>query len=541
MMRNDLALDGRNARWMAVLLFAGLVLWLCTMPQAVLAQAAGPGRAVLILDGSGSMWGQLAGEHKVVLVRKALKTALGAHAGKIELGLAAFGHRRSVGCNDIAMLLPPQRLDPDIVSSVADKVSPRGSGPIAAALTKIAEEAQLRTRAADLILLADGVDNCRKDPCAAARAIKQTAPRTRIHVLALGAARKPLEPLSCIARASGGLFLTASNGEELATGLGLALKASRLGNRALAALRGAASGRLGGAGEAGTEFSPGLEAEAAGTYTGPLKTTRRRNVQLAPGQGLMSLSAALTSTGKTIPSGLVWRIYRAKAGQPNGYEMLHKKRAPTPRFVLPAGSYMVNAAYGLAHLTQKIEVKAGEEVEAKFILNSGGLRLRGVGPDGRVLGKSQVSFSIYSDDRDQFGKRRLVLANAKPGLVIRLNAGIYHIVSRLGDANATVSADVSVEAGKLSEATVNHSAAQVSFKLVRTAGGEAIPDTQWQLLTADGQLVKRSFGALPTHMLAAGRYRVVARHSGKTYQAQFEIGPGDVTQIEVLTETSRGP
>ena len=50
-----------------------------------------------------------------------------------------------------------------------------------------------------------------------------------------------------------------------------------------------------------------------------------------------------------------------------------------------------------------------------------------------------------------------------PGLLahelVRLNAGIYRIVSTYGDANATVEADVTVEAGKLSEASVTHSAA----------------------------------------------------------------------------------
>ena len=85
----------------------------------------------------------------------------------------------------------------------------------------------------------------------------------------------------------------------------------------------------------------------------------------------------------------------------------------------------------------------------------------------------------------------------KPDVVIRLNAGIYRIVSTYGDANAQVEADVTVEAGKLSEATVSHSAARVTFKLVAREGGEALPDTQWTVQTADGEVVKRSVGALP--------------------------------------------
>ncbi|MCK9912438.1 hypothetical protein MXD81_25005, partial [Microbacteriaceae bacterium K1510] len=82
----------------------------------------------------------------------------------------------------------------------------------------------------------------------------------------------------------------------------------------------------------------------------------------------------------------------------------------------------------------------------------------------------------------------------------------YRIVSRYGDANAKVEADVTVEAGKLTEATISHSAARVTFKLVTRIGGEALPDTQWTVQTPDGQMVLQSIGALPTHILAPGTY-----------------------------------
>ena len=82
--------------------------------------------------------------------------------------------------------------------------------------------------------------------------------------------------------------------------------------------------------------------------------------------------------------------------------------------------------------------------------------------------------ATMSDEEDQFGNRRTILGSAKPGLTIRLNAGAYHIVSLYGDANATVRADVTVEPGKVTEATVKHAAAAITFKLVEEAGGEAL-------------------------------------------------------------------
>ncbi len=517
---------------------------------------SGHGRAVLILDGSGSMWGQMDGDHKVVQVRKALAQAVRKFAqqkhvnGRFELGLAAFGHRKAIGCTDIGLLLPPQPLEPAIISNVANKVSPRGSGPLASTLSTIAEAARLADRPGDLILLADGPDNCRKDPCAAAAALKKKAPRTRVHVIGLGASRARLKPLACIAQNTGGLFLTATTKAELGEALLLSFYAATQSERELAALHRAlkqpqrqASHRggqsvAGGTAAKQTTIAADLQAEASGeASSAPLKLKQRAAHNLEKGQGLITLSAALVDGGKTIKSGLVWRVFAMPASGRGKVKMLAKAKQAQAQFILPAGSYMVNAAYGRAYLTQKLDVKERQETQARFILNAGGLRLWGIAPDGRAARQPLVRFSVYSDDRDQFGRRRLIVANIRPGVILRLNSGIYHIVSQYGDVNARVSADVTVEAGKLTEATVNHTAAQVKLKLVRVPGGEALPGTQWQLMDHSGRLIKRSTGALPTHYLAAGEYRVVARHSGKTYQAKFSVKPKDVTQIEVIAQS----
>ena len=145
-----------------------------------------------------------------------------------------------------------------------------------------------------------------------------------------------------------------------------------------------------------------------------------------------------------------------------------------------------------------------------------------------------MRYDIFADEADQFGNRQKVIGDAKPGLIIRLNAGTYHIVSVYGDANAVVRADVTVEPGKLTEATVNHTAARVTFKLVLQPGGEALANTHWNILTPDGDVVKESVGALPTHVLAAGRYTVLARFKDKNYTRDFTIASGDIKQIEVV-------
>ena len=154
--------------------------------------------------------------------------------------------------------------------------------------------------------------------------------------------------------------------------------------------------------------------------------------------------------------------------------------------------------------------------------------------NGEAISDRAVIYDIYSDERDQYGQRTKVMSAAKPGVVLRLNAGIYNIVGTYGDANAVVRADVTVEAGKLTEATLLHAASKVTFKLVARAGGDAIADTQWTISNAQGETVKESVGALPTHIFAPGTYTVSARTAGEVFQRQFAVRAGEAVQVEVV-------
>jgi len=160
--------------------------------------------------------------------------------------------------------------------------------------------------------------------------------------------------------------------------------------------------------------------------------------------------------------------------------------------------------------------------------------LRPGSASGERASEKLVSFDVESDERDEYGQRTKVVTGAKTGIVLRLNAGNYSIVSTYGDANALARADVSVEAGKLSEVTLTHPAAQVSFKLVTREGGDAIADTQWSVANAQGDTVKESSGALPSHILAPGTYAARATHAGRLYKRDFAVKAGDNVLVEVI-------
>ncbi|NJO22722.1 MAG: hypothetical protein HC868_07000 [Sphingomonadales bacterium] len=251
----------------------------------------------------------------------------------------------------------------------------------------------------------------------------------------------------------------------------------------------------------------------------------------------MTLIALLTDDGQRIDQGLVWRIFQEQPGATEAKpKAIGNWREPSPHIKLPPGNYIVNASFGRANLTRKIKVEIGAAVEERFVLNAGGLRVNALLSTGETAPERAVSYEVFTGETDQLGNRSKIVGSGRPGLIVRLNAGIYHLVSTYGDANAVVRADVTVEPGKLTETMITHPGAKVTFKLVTRAGGEAQADTQWNIVNAQGDLVKESVGALPTHVLGPGAYVVNAKHSGRGFRRSFNIQSGEPVQVEVVMQ-----
>ena len=248
----------------------------------------------------------------------------------------------------------------------------------------------------------------------------------------------------------------------------------------------------------------------------------------------ISLAALLTEDGQSIDQGMVWHVFRERAGADGKRPLVAQLREAAPKLRLEPGEYMINAAFGRATLTRKITVVAGKPAAEKFVLNAGGLRIKALLANGEPAPDRAVVFDVLNEERDQSGNRIKVITAARPGLIMRLNSGVYQVVSTYGDANARVRAEVTVEPGKLTEATLSHNGTKVTFKLVGREGGEALADVAWSIVDTKAETVKEMVGALPTHILAAGRYAVLAKHQGRTFRAEFTAKPGEAAVVEVV-------
>lgn len=249
----------------------------------------------------------------------------------------------------------------------------------------------------------------------------------------------------------------------------------------------------------------------------------------------VSLEARLTGDGAAMQQGLSWRVFSPIPGADGKLPLLASAEGGSADFQLAPGDYFVNVSFGRAGATKKLTVPAAGEVEKQvLVLDAGGVILNAVsGPNTRIPAKD-LKFDVYSSETQADGERGLVLADVPPDTIVRLNAGTYHIVSEYGSVNAVVRADIKVEAGKLTEAMIQHRASQINLKLVSEPGGEAIADTAWSVLTGSGDIVAESVSAFPVMVLAEGSYTAVARNKEKIYQKDFIVEAGRNEDVEIL-------
>jgi hypothetical protein len=270
------------------------------------------------------------------------------------------------------------------------------------------------------------------------------------------------------------------------------------------------------------------------SYTSPKS---ERSLALSGG-GAITLSAQLTDKGADITRGIVWRVFKPEAAGDGKLPMVASAHGGTAVFQLEPGSYLVHASYGRAGATKRITVGKDAKRES-LVLDAGGLKLDAVLSGGVRIPPKKLRFSIYEGTAEANGDRALIIPDVEPNSVVRLNAGVYHVVSTYGAVNAVIRSDIRVEAGKLTEATVEHRAAEMTMKLVRETGGEAIADTSWSLLNESGDPIKEAVGAFASMVLAEGQYTIIAKNRDRIYQKDFTVVAGQNQEIEVLaTEAS---
>jgi hypothetical protein len=248
------------------------------------------------------------------------------------------------------------------------------------------------------------------------------------------------------------------------------------------------------------------------------------------------LEAKMTDTGAPIETSVEWRVFGVKPGTDGKLPMLSETSGGVQAFDIPKGEYFIHAAYGHSGAVRRIVVEDGGEQRETFTLNAGALQLSGVTGTGSRIPLNLLRFDVYSKEADERGVRQLIARNVKPNEIVPFPAGTYHVVSQFGTLNAEIRADLRVEAGKVTQATIEHRAARMTFRLVKAAGGDAIADTAWSILTESGDVITERVSAFPAFVLSEGTYTAIARNDEKIYSRDFKVISGINQDIELLAE-----
>jgi Mg-chelatase subunit ChlD len=169
---------------------------------------------LFMLDGSGSMWGQLNGVAKISTAKTALSGLVSDLHGQRNIGLMVYGHRREGDCGDTEMILQPGDHALENIQSAINNITPRGKTPIARSLMEAGEVLSVSERPSSILLISDGMETCSGDPCAAAAQLAARGIDTRVHVVGFDLSEQEAAALQCIADNGNGRYFSANTADE---------------------------------------------------------------------------------------------------------------------------------------------------------------------------------------------------------------------------------------------------------------------------------------------------------------------------------------
>jgi len=469
--------------------------------------------AMIVFDGSGSMWGKLGGSGPVKFhaARDAVRVSLGKLAPETRVGLASFGHRRQGDCGDVEVILPLDRLSVDRIGGPLERLNPKGRGPLVLALREAVKAIGGAQGAQSLVLIHDDPDNCQQDACAAAEEIHAAHPKLAIHVVSLGMRKEDVPRMSCVAKATGGRFFDVHDAAQLTAAVDDALRHANAAPRAT---------------------TPVARPAAPKPATGPTAAIAGPPDDAPPGL----YPVVLLSAGGAAPTTKThWRVYR---GATASGAVVAEANGINPHIVVPPGSYTVEARSGLVTARAAAEVAAKGPTRLPIALNAAEVRLAApLQRSGATL--PETVFSVAEPGAN--GKTLWVATGASTSLV--MPAGAY-VVSAEADLarqhrevtlapGAQLDADLTLAAGRLKLRTLDRETSTPLDPVTIVVSEDALDQQQGR------REVTRSTRAELDLVLPAGTYYINARHGTAEVRDIVAIAPGEEVTRSILIPIAR--
>ncbi|MGH1418178.1 MAG: vWA domain-containing protein [Hyphomicrobiaceae bacterium] len=536
-----------------------------------------PPTHVILMDSSGSMWGKFASQPqpKFLAAKDALAETIIQLPNQTPLGLVTFGR----SCSGASVAIPPEAGTANSIIQRIGNLNPKSKGPIALALQRAANALPEDT-AGSFVLIHDGPDNCRQDPCAVARDIAKRHPRLKINLISINLTPKAATAMQCVAKQTGGKVYAATNLASLNSAVANAFK--NVVTSPQPELSGATKpGDSPAAPPSSTEEGPpGLQLSASLVKDGPaLKSpllwlvtksgpdpnteptaviaaeaesiVRRldpgvynitASVGLATGRataivnekGTTSIRVALNAgqisfgaAEKNNQSGFVTVKPASNDGNPTKFnQKTWLGRSNAPPLITPSGTYRIVYEDGLLRSEKQARVEVGKTVNVDLATRSGELLLRAQTPAGTQI--TDISFQVRIDDPAATGGGRNVLRTRASTPTIHLPAGTYIVSAKTRNAQQSKRIVVGANANISETFTFQLGRISLSAKLLGAASQSNLP-LAFRVMQGNGQAMReiaRSSSRTPSFALPAGQYLVTVALGAGNVQASQQVTIG---------------
>jgi hypothetical protein len=172
---------------------------------------------LFVFDASGSMKRDAGGgESRMVAAKRAIGDTLRNLPASARLGLMVYGHRRAKDCSDIELVSPIAAEDAASLARYVNALDAKGETPIAEALLRASKSfAAFKGQSNRIVLVTDGIEECRGDPCAAARNLAAMGLDLKVDVVGFTLNESQREVIQCVSDITGGTYYDARSTDAL--------------------------------------------------------------------------------------------------------------------------------------------------------------------------------------------------------------------------------------------------------------------------------------------------------------------------------------
>lgn len=162
-------------------------------------------RIEFLFDCSQSMYGRWQSGPKIDVAKQLMSQLMDSlrYVSNIELALRVYGHQKNYppqDCDDSKLEVPFAKGNSGQIQQVLERITPRGTTPIARSLELCAEDFPSSPSRNIIVLITDGIEECGGDPCAISQALQKKGIFLRPFVIGMGLDETLKKKFDCVGR-----------------------------------------------------------------------------------------------------------------------------------------------------------------------------------------------------------------------------------------------------------------------------------------------------------------------------------------------------